>query len=193
MHPYQLNPHQGSAHTLHAAKSSHLRIHWEKNSRPVKVAEMQSKRRESNKKQRRLDNDQPPHYMEIHPMTCSKRWLYRQWSASTLGQVTKTPTLVKNQITKSVYCFCQRDDYSHKDSQLHTRTASRIEFYRNYKLPKDPLVKDRERVDMTIHELWKTTAYRSTWVAHGISNIHTKFSFALFWQSQRPLKFEDGS
>ena len=37
-----------------------------------------------------------------------------------------------------------------------------IEFLGHYRQPEDPLVNDRERVEMTVHEIWKVTGYRFT-------------------------------
>ena len=38
-----------------------------------------------------------------------------------------------------------------------------VEFYGTYNMPADPLVTDKERVDMIVHEIWKVTGYRFTY------------------------------
>ncbi|KAJ3733571.1 hypothetical protein DFJ43DRAFT_215114 [Lentinula guzmanii] len=39
-----------------------------------------------------------------------------------------------------------------------------VEFGGEYTIPLDPLISDRERVQFTIREVWKTTGYRFTYV-----------------------------
>lgn len=44
------------------------------------------------------------------------------------------------------------------------RDSAHVNFSGAYKLPEDPLISDRERVRMTIHDIWKITGYRFKWV-----------------------------
>ena len=48
----------------------------------------------------------------------------------------------------------------------HFRTKEQanngVEFAGEYVTPADPLISDKERVDMVIRETWKTTGYRFT-------------------------------
>lgn len=37
-----------------------------------------------------------------------------------------------------------------------------VEFFGKYTRPADPLVSDRERVQMTVQDIWKVTGYRFT-------------------------------
>ena len=39
--------------------------------------------------------------------------------------------------------------------------STHVNFSATYKLPEDPLVSDRERVRMTIHNIWKCTDTKS--------------------------------
>ncbi|KAJ6546393.1 hypothetical protein DFH09DRAFT_927184, partial [Mycena vulgaris] len=40
------------------------------------------------------------------------------------------------------------------------KTEKHVEFRGTYQTPEDPLVSDKERVEMTIYEIWKVTGYR---------------------------------
>ena len=40
--------------------------------------------------------------------------------------------------------------------------SQNVEFLRCYRQPKDPLISDRERVEMAVHGIWKVTGYRFT-------------------------------
>lgn len=42
------------------------------------------------------------------------------------------------------------------------RDEEHLEFYGCYSLPEDPLVSDKERVEMVMNEIWKVTGYRFT-------------------------------
>jgi hypothetical protein len=44
------------------------------------------------------------------------------------------------------------------------RKGNHVEFFGGYHLPEDPLITARQRVRMTIHDIWKTTGYRFTYV-----------------------------
>jgi hypothetical protein len=57
----------------------------------------------------------------------------------------------------------------YKDSEsllkdLHTtfKSSDSVEFKGSYSQAVDPLVSDKERVKMTIHDIWKATGYRFT-------------------------------
>jgi hypothetical protein len=40
------------------------------------------------------------------------------------------------------------------------RTSNNVEFRGTYTIPNDPLVSDRERINMVAKEIWKVTGYR---------------------------------
>jgi len=42
------------------------------------------------------------------------------------------------------------------------KSGQNVEFLGCYRQPEDPLVSDRERVEMAVHEIWKVTGYRFT-------------------------------
>ena len=46
------------------------------------------------------------------------------------------------------------------------KTTEHIFFHGNYTIPVDPLVMDKERVQMTAHDLWKATGYRFRYASY---------------------------
>jgi hypothetical protein len=59
--------------------------------------------------------------------------------------------------------------YLHNDALLdslreHIKLGEHVNFRGTYVIAKDPLVTDKERVQMTAEEIWKVTGYRFTYV-----------------------------
>jgi len=47
------------------------------------------------------------------------------------------------------------------------KTTEDVFFHGSYTIPVDPLVTDKEHVQITAHDLWKATGYRFRYVSYG--------------------------
>ena len=59
--------------------------------------------------------------------------------------------------------------YLHGDAMFdslreHFKLGENVDFRGTYVIAKDPLVTDKERVQMMVEEIWKVTGYRFTYV-----------------------------
>ncbi len=59
--------------------------------------------------------------------------------------------------------------YPHSDALFdslreHIKLGEHVNFRGTYAIAKDPLVTDKERVQMTAEEIWQVTGYRFTYV-----------------------------
>ena len=50
------------------------------------------------------------------------------------------------------------------------KTTEHVFFHGSYAIPADPLVMDKEHVQMTVHDLWKAAGYCFQYVSYGSLN-----------------------